>query len=299
MNINFELYKIFYFVGKNLSFSQAAQQLYVSQSAISQSIKLLEEKLESKLFFRHTKQVKLTPEGALLFKHIEQAYNFIKSGEKGIHEIHSLKQGEVHIGASDTICKYYLLPYLKQFHQIYPDIKIHITNRPSPVCVQLLKKGSVDLSVVNLIPDAIYQNMSVREVKKTQDVFIAGKPFFHLQKKEIPLKALEAYPLLMLEKNSTTRRFFEDFIKRHHVSITPEFELGSIDLLINLTKIGLGISFVMMDAIEKELRQNEVFILNIKEKLPQRSIGVLTNNNIPVSIAAQKFMDLLYENKDR
>ncbi|WZL73925.1 LysR family transcriptional regulator [Clostridiaceae bacterium 35-E11] len=297
MNVNFELYKIFYFVGKNLSFSQAAEQLYVSQSAISQSIKLLEEKLGSKLFFRHTKQVKFTPEGALLFKHIEQAFNFIKSGEKGIQEIHSLKQGEVRIGASDTICKYYLLPYFKQFHQMYPDIKIHITNRPSPVCVELLKKGTVDLSVVNLAPNEVYPNMEVREVKKIQDVFITGKSFSYLQNKELPLKALEAYPLLMLEKNSTTRRFFEDFVKKHQVSITPEFELGSIDLLIDLTKIGLGISFVMVDAIKKELLQKEVFILHIKEKLPQRSIGVLTNSNIPVSIATQKFMDLLHQNK--
>src|SRR4051812_23633421 len=110
LDINFEHYKVFYFVAQTLSFSAAANELYVSQSAVSQSIKLLEEKLTCRLFSRHTKQVKLTPEGELLFKHIEQAFNFIKAGERSIIDIHSLKQGEVRIGATDTICKHYLLP---------------------------------------------------------------------------------------------------------------------------------------------------------------------------------------------
>ncbi|TCO75234.1 LysR family transcriptional regulator [Marinisporobacter balticus] len=295
MEINFELYKVFYFVGKYLSFSQAANNLYISQSAVSQSIKLLEEKLNSKLFFRHTKEVKFTVEGELLFKHIEQAFNFIKSGERSVGEIHSLKKGEVRIGASDTICKYYLLPFLKKFHEIYPDIKIHIINRPSPVCAELLKKGSVDMSVINLPHKIVYKNMHFKEIKKIQDVFIAGSSFKNLKGKVLSLKELENYPLLLLEKNSTTRNFFDAFIKKHNVAITPEFELGSIDLLVELTKIGLGISYVMLDAIKDTLEKEKFFILNIKEKPPQRSIGVLHNTNIPIPIATQKFIDLLYD----
>ncbi|QEK13040.1 LysR family transcriptional regulator [Crassaminicella thermophila] len=293
MNVNFELYKVFYYVGKYLSFSQAANKLYISQSAVSQSIKLLEEKLNSKLFYRHTKKVKLTPEGQLLYKHIEQAFNFIQSGERSIQQIHSLKQGEVRIGASDTICKYYLLPFFKKFHEMYPDIKIHVTNRPSPVCAELLKKGSVDISVINLPYKMVYKNMTFHEIKKIQDVFIAGKKFLHLKNKVLHLKDLEQYPLLSLQKNSTTRNFLDAFMREHNVDIAPEFELGSIDLLIELTKIGLGISFVMLDAIQESVEKEEVFILNIKEKAPKRSIGVLINKKIPVPIAAQKFIDLL------
>lgn len=293
MEINFELYKVFYFVGKYLSFSKAANNLYISQSAVSQSIKLLEEKLDSKLFFRHTKEVKFTVEGELLFKHIEQAFNFIKSGERSVGEIHSLKSGEVKIGASDTICKYYLIPFLKKFHEIYPDIKIRIINRPSPICTELLKKGSVDISVINLPHESIHKNMHFRQIKKIQDVFIAGNNFKQIKNKELSLKELENYPLLLLEKNSTTRNFLDAFLKKHNVDITPEFELGSIDLLIELTKIGLGISYVMLDAVQDALETEKVFILNIKEKPLQRSIGVIHNINIPIPIAAQKFIDLL------
>ncbi|HHY91249.1 MAG TPA: LysR family transcriptional regulator [Clostridiales bacterium] len=292
MDVNFELYKVFYYVAKYLSFSAAASALYISQSAVSQSIKLLEKQLNSTLFFRHTKLVQLTPEGKLLFQHIEQAFHLIKAGEKSIQEIHSLQKGEVKIGASDTICKYYLLPYLKAFHQMYPDIQIRITNRPSPVCVELLKKGAVDISVVNLLPNALYEKIQVKEMKKIQDVLIAGKPFEHLRHHPISIRELEKYPLLLLEKNSTTRRIFEDFAQQHGATIAPEFELGSMDLLIQLTRIGLGISFVMLDAIEKELLNQEIFILKIKEELPQRSIGVLTNSTVPLSIAAQKFIEL-------
>ncbi|MCT4621775.1 MAG: LysR family transcriptional regulator [Marinisporobacter sp.] len=293
MNINFELYKVFYYVAKYLSFSRAAHELYISQSAVSQSIKLLEEKLNSKLFLRHTKRVNLTSEGDLLFKHIEQAFNFIKSGERSLEETHSLEKGTVKIGASDTICKYYLLPYFKKFHEMYPQIKIHVTNRPSPICAELLKKGNVDISIINLPFQKTYTDLSYKEIKEVQDVFIGGENFKSLQGKILSLKDLENYPFLSLQKNSTTRSFFEDFIKKHEVNITPEFELGSIDLLIELTKIGLGISFVMLDSIKEALNKEEIFILNIKEKPPKRSIGVLTHKKIPMPIAAQKFINLL------
>ncbi len=113
MDINFELYKVFYFVSKTLSFSEASSKLFISQSAVSQSIKTLEEKIGCQLFFRNTKRVRLTREGDILFKHVEQAYNFIKAGERTLEEMHSLEQGDIRIGASDTICKYYLMPYLK------------------------------------------------------------------------------------------------------------------------------------------------------------------------------------------
>lgn len=200
MNINFELYKVFYFVAKTLSFSEAAHHLYISQSAVSQSIQLLEGKMDTKLFFRHSKMVKLTSEGEVLFKHIEQAFNFIKSGERSIRDMHSLKQGEVRIGASDTISKYYLLPYFKKFHQTYPNIKIHVVNRPSPICTELLTKGYIDIAIVSLSSHYSYTNLQVIRTKKIQDVFIAGSPFLHLKNKKIALKELSSYPCCYLKK---------------------------------------------------------------------------------------------------
>lgn len=292
MDINFELYKVFYYVAKNLSFSDASQELHISQSAVSQSVKLLEEKINCRLFIRNTKQVKLTQEGETLFRHIEQAYNLIRAGERSIEEIHSLQQGEVRIGASDTICKYYLLPYLKKFNRLYPNIRIKVTNRTSPRCIELLKKGSVDVAVVNM-PETVEKTMRVDKVKTIHDVFIAGPNFAHLQRKKISLQELAQYPVLMLEKNTTTRNFIDTFLESKGVKIIPEVELGSVDLLVEMAKIGLGISLVVKEYIEKELSGSEVFMLNLREKIPARKLGVLTNNNIPLSVAAQKFVALL------
>jgi len=293
MDINFELYKVFYHVAKNLSFSEASGRLFVSQSAVSQAVKTLEKKIGCQLFVRNTKLVKLTEEGELLFKHIEQAFNFIKAGERSVNEVYLLKSGEVRIAASDTICKYYLLPCFEIFNRQYPNIKIRVTNRTSPQCIQLLKNGSVDLAVANLPEKEPDKNLTVTKIKKIQDVFIAGKNFSNLKKRPLPLNELGRYPLLMLEKNTTTRDFIDEFLEKKGVSLAPEIELESVDLLIEMAKIGLGISFVARDYIEKELASGDVFILNIKEKIPARSLGIVTNNRIPLPITAQKFIDLL------
>jgi len=292
MDVNFELYKVFYFAAKTLNFSKAAEKLFVSQSAVSQSIKLLEERLNTKLFFRYAKNMKLTSEGEALFKHIEQAFNFIKSGERALYEIGNLLQGEIHIGASDTICKYFLLPYFKKFHEAYPDIKIHITNRPSPICVDLLKSGSIDIAVVNLSNRYKYENLNVVPVKAIQDVFISGEKFCDLKNRTVTLRELEKYPVLSLEKNSTTRAYFDELIKKNDIRISPEFELDSIDLLVEMTKIGLGISFVIEDAIQEEVRNGTIFKLNIKENIPSRRIGVVTNSRLPLTPAGKEFIKL-------
>ena len=138
MDINYELYKVFYYVGKTLSFSEASKELFISQSAVSQSIKVLEKRLNQTLFIRSTKRVKLTKEGEMLFKHIEPAINLINRGESQIMEAGTLNGGQLRIGASDTICRYYLVPFLNDFHQKYPKVHIKVTNGTSLQCVELL-----------------------------------------------------------------------------------------------------------------------------------------------------------------
>ena len=138
MDINYELYKVFYHVANTLSFSEASKQLFISQSAVSQSIKVLEKKLNQHLFIRSTKRVQLTPEGEILLKHIEPAMNLIKQGENQLLEANTLNGGQLRIGASDTICRYYLIPYLKEFHRKYPNVHIKVTNQTSIACAKLL-----------------------------------------------------------------------------------------------------------------------------------------------------------------
>lgn len=293
MDVNFELYKVFYHVAKYKSFSEAASRLYISQSAVSQSIKLLEQKLNCRLFIRNTKNIKLTKEGEKLFIPIEQAVNLIMAGERTIDDIHNLKEGEVRIGASDTICRHYLLPYIEEFNNIYPYIKIHITNRTSPVCTKLLQKGDVDLALINILDDYDYKGFDVKKLREVNDVFIAGSKFSELSNRKVSLKELSQYPLLSLEKNTNTRRFFDELFESNGLYTKPEIELSSVDFLIDMAKIGIGISCVPRLAAMEEIRLGGLFIIDISETIPKRHLGLITIKNMPLPIAAKKFIDIL------
>jgi len=297
METNFELYKVFYYVAKHLSFSDASTELRISQSAVSQSIKSLEETLHCRLFIRSTKQVRLSQEGDLLFQHIEQAFNLIGSGERSLQELQALKQGEMRIGASDTICKYHLLPYFQQFNQLYPEIKIKVSNRTSPVCIDLVKKGTVDLSVVNLPREGheLNKNLQVTSLQTIHDVFVAGPAFAALAGRKVSLTELETYPLLLLERNSVTRDYFEELLHKNKVKLVPEFEVGSIDLLVDLVKIGLGISYIAKEYVSAQLAAGELFVVEVDAEIPSRELGIVTPANLPVPRAAKKFIELLQQ----
>ena len=297
METNLELYKVFYYVAKHLSFSDASLDLRISQSAVSQSIKSLEDALKCRLFIRSTKQVRLTQEGEILFTHIEQAYNLIWAGERNLQDLQALKQGEIRIGASDTICKYHLLPYFQAFNRLYPEIKIKVTNRTSPVCMELVRKGAVDVGVVN-IPRPNYEagrQLQVTALQSIQDSFVAGASYAHLAEEKVPLQQLRQYPLLLLERNSVTRDYFEELISRHNVRLVPEFELGSIDLLVDLVRIGMGLSFIAKEYVQTHLAKGELFIVPVDVEMPVRHWGVVTSASIPVPRAAKKFIELLEE----
>ena len=177
MDINYELYKVFFYVAKTLSFSEASKKLFISQSAVSQSIKALEKKLNQTLFIRSTKRVKLTPEGEVLFKHIEPAINLIMRGENQILDTNAMNGGQLCIGASDTICRYYLVPYLKAFHEHFPNIHIKVMNATSAQCVDLLENEMVDFIVTNFPNPRMNTVRNVRKVREFHDIFIANENF--------------------------------------------------------------------------------------------------------------------------
>ncbi len=206
--------------------------------------------------------------------------------------MNSLVSGEIKIGASDTICKYYLIPYFKIFNEKYPGIKIKVTNRTSAKCIELLKNGSVDFSVVNVPSTKESPQLEFRDTRAVQDVFIAGSSYAHLKNKELSLKDLEKLPLLVLEKNTITREYFDSMLKSYDVEINPDVELGSIDVLVDMARIGLGIAFVP-DFCVKTAAEGDIFKLDIKEEFPQRHMGVVTHKNIPLSVAASKFLEML------
>ena len=243
MDINYELYKVFYHVAKSLSFSEAAEALFISQSAVSQSIKTLEKRLNQPLFIRSTKRVALTKEGELLLKHIEPAINLITRGENQLCA--DPKSGiQLRIGASDTICRYYLVPYLNAFHLKYPNIHIKVSNGTSIQCAKMLERNEVDVIVTNSPNSALNDLMDIIPVKEFRDVFIAKKDTFPLYDRPISFQELLKYPILMLEKRSTTSMYLHNLFLENSLDLVPAIELASNDLLIDLARIGLGIAFV-------------------------------------------------------
>lgn len=288
MDINYELYKVFYYVADTLSFSEASKRLFISQSAVSQSIKTLEKKMNQTLFIRSTKKVQLTPEGEILLRHIEPAINLIKRGEAQIIEAASSTGGQIRIGASDTICRYFLIPYLERFHKEFPNAHIKVTNATSIKCVDLLESGQVDLIVTNY-PNAYLGNMaSTKLIKNFHDVFIANQSFASLKDRTVSLQELLKYPIMMLDKKSTTSEFLHSLFQQHQLDLVPEIELNSNDLLIDLAKIGLGIAFVPDFCIAEHAV--DIFVVDTEEALPPRHLALSFNEQIPLSHVTREFM---------
>ncbi|MBE5973592.1 LysR family transcriptional regulator [Lacrimispora sp.] len=291
MDINYELYKVFYHVAATLSFSEASKQLFISQSAVSQSVKVLEKKLNQTLFIRSTKKVQLTPEGEILLKHIEPAINLIQKGENQLLEANTLNGGQLRIGASDTICRYFLVPYLNRFHKAYPNVHIKVTNQTSIECAHLLANGQVDFIITNYPNSGLLSSQKFRVINEFSDVFVANQEYFPLKGETVNLQKLQTFPILMLDRKSTTSEFLHHMFQKEQLDLVPEIELSSNDLLIDLARIGLGIAFVPDFCIPNNDR--DLFQVKLTEKLPRRQMVVAYNENIPVSQASRQFMDML------
>lgn len=290
MDISYELYKVFYYVAVSLSFSEASRKLYISQSAVSQSIKALEKKLNQTLFIRSTKKVQLTPEGEILLRHVEPAINLIRRGEAQILEASTMNGGQIRIGASDTICRYFLVPYLNRFHKEYPNIHIKVTNQTSVKCVDLLENGSVDLIFTNYPNSRLDHSFRIRFLAEFHDLFIASRKYYgELEHQVLSFQELLDYPILMLDRKSTTSEFLHSMFQQHQLDLVPEIELGSNDLLLDLASIGLGIAFVPDFCLSQRLQ--ELFPIALKSELPSRKLAIVHSERIPVSNAVLQFMN--------
>ncbi|WNQ14333.1 LysR family transcriptional regulator [Paenibacillus aurantius] len=294
---NLEWYRAFYFTAKTGSLTKAAEELFITQPAVTHAIKQLEFKLGGQLFFRTPKGVKLTSEGEVLYRYIDQAFTFIQTGETKLAELRELKNGEVRIGAGDTLCKYYLLRYLEAFHKAYPSIRIQVTNRTSSETVSLLKQGKIDFGLINLPLED--KRLTVQESLPLQDCFVAGEKYKHLAAKSLPLQTLARYPLLLLEKGSGTRSYLDAFALEQGIELEPEIELGSIDLLTEFARTGFGIACVVRNFAEEELARGDLYEIRLTEPIPPRPIGIATLNNVPLSPAPARLVEMMLKDSGR
>lgn len=289
MSIKLDLYKIFCEVAKCGSFSKAAKSLYMTQPAISQAIMQLESNLEVRLFTRTPRGVVLTNEGEILFEYVNSGINLIDVGEKKVMESKNLMAGELRIGVGDTISRYFLLPFLEEFHSNYPNIKLKIINRTTLELCDLLKSGEIDIAICNLpIKDSSLEIIKLIDI---QDIFVCGEKY--KDKISIPLNfnELAEFPLILLEPKTNSRRYVEKYILSKGVKIEPEIELGSHDLLLEFAKINLGISCVVREFSKEYLEAKSVYEINLVEEVPKRSIGVCFLKTVSLSPAATRFIE--------
>lgn len=288
---NLDLYRIFNTVSRCKSFSEAARELYMTQSAVSQAIFKLEKELEIQLFHRTPRGIELTNEGKLLQEHVHSALAIIDVAEDKLLEFKRLKTGELRIAVGDTISRYYLLPYLEEFHFKYPGLKLTIINGTTSEICTFIKSGQADLGICNLpIND---DQLEIIPCKEIQDIFVCGEKYKRLAEHTISYEELMKLPLIFLEKNSNSRMYVENFFKKQGLQISPSFELGSYDLLLEFTKINLGIACVIKEFSKRYLDKGELYELRLEKDIPKRSIGICYLKNVPLSHAAKRFVKRL------
>ena len=288
-----ELYRVFYHVARHGSISEAARQLFASQPAVSQSIRHLEDHLGTKLFARGSRGVSLTAEGSVLYDYVQRGYNTFLSGERALRDVLTLQSGEVRIGGSDTLCKHVLLPVLRRFMSDHPQIKIRVTNRTTPESLELLRRQEVDMALVHLPMSS--EEFNLTPIRQITDCFVAGERFREALSEPLHLSELTRLPLLVLERGTNTREALDDWAARQGVVLTPEAELGSVDLLVEFARIGLGVAYVVRDFVEHDLSEGELFEAKLVDPPPGRTVGLATNAAMPLSRAAQEFMQMVID----
>ena len=291
MAVKLELYRVFRAVAEKGSISAAAQELFISQPAVSQSIRQLEEQLHLRLFSRSSRGVVLTHEGQLLLEYVRRGLGLLESGEEKLSQVRELLAGELTIGASDTVTKTYLLPKLEAFHKAYPDIRIRILNGTTKMVLDLLHAGQVDVAFASESQDeSVY---AVRHCLDTHMVFVASPEYPCDFDRAYTAEEMAAFPLILLERKASSRLYLERCFREHGLEIEPEIELGSHNLLISLARIGLGVACVTEEFALSGLSRGVIRKLRTDFEIPPRAVVMCTLRGVSPTPAAERFMDFI------
>lgn len=296
MNIDFELYRIFYVVASHCNITKASEELSISQPAISKSIKNLEEQLGGQLFVRTKRGVVLTEEGKEFYNYIKQAIEYINNAENKFTDLINLETGCIKIGISTTLTKEFLLPYLEEFHSLYPKIDIQIITNLTSDLMPKLKNGLIDIVILNLNDKNYGNDIDIIKCRKINDCFVVNNKYKDLTLKEVSIKDLNNYPLILQAKGSNTREFLDNIARENGVVLKPNIELASYSLVVEFSKIGLGIGYVTKEYIKEEIKNKELYELKLKEKIPSRYIGIaLSKNHVP-NFSTKRLIEIIKKN---
>lgn len=295
MYISYDHYRIFYYVAKFRSFTKAANALRNNQPNVTRTIKNLEGELGCKLFVRSNRSVALTPEGERLYEHISIAFQHIESAERELLLNKGLQNGSISIGASEVALHCFLLPVLKQFREMYPGVRICVSNYSTPQAMEALKEGLIDFAVVTT-PVDVPNFAKKTALKEIQEVAVCGPAYSFLAKEQLSVKALSEYPLVGLGVQTKTYSFYMDWFAKHGMILTPDIEAATADMILPMVKNDLGIGFVPEEFLKNESEKTGIYRLNMKEEIPRRSICLVNSSKHILNIAARKLEKMILEN---
>ncbi|MDL2271848.1 LysR family transcriptional regulator [Desulfovibrio sp. OttesenSCG-928-I05] len=292
MRLDLELYKAFYHVARAGNLTHAAQDLHISQPALTKRIQQMEEQLGCRLFVRQSKGMALTPEGKELLPYAVNACETITAGELKVRALLSLEYGEVKIGASDLIMQQFLVPSLASFHANHPRLKVQTHAAQALYLLEDIRRERIDLAVVmQPLPPETEAEFSVRAIGQVQDIFVASTAFEHLRGRGISWAELTAQPIISLGKDTATRRFQDVFFAEQGFSISPILELSNTVLIIPCVEQGVGVGIIIRDFARDSLATGRIFALETPAPIPPRIVSVVTSKIASLSKAAQAFLD--------
>ena len=290
MAVKLELYRVFKEVAETGNISLAAKNLYISQSAVSQSIKQLETALQARLFARSPRGVSLTWEGQMLYQYVRSALGLLATGEDKLSQAQQLLLGTLTIGASDTVTSFFLTPFLETFHRQHPGIRLKIVSGRSAKVLSMLKSGAVDIAFASSPSDS---SLATWSCFATHAIFVAGSgygcDFDHVYTRQ----EIADFPLILLERKASSRVFLEQYFLQSGITLTPEIELSSRSLLVSLAKIGLGVAGVTREFVQDALDSGEIRQLRTDFTIPARSVDMCTLREVSPTAAASAFMEMI------
>ena len=291
MNQNLSSYRIFYTVANAGNISKAAKELYISQPAISKSIQKLEESLECKLFSRSSRGVTLTDEGALLYSHVKEAFETLTQGEEQLKRSIELGVGHIRIGVSSTLCKFMLLPYLKEFIRRNPHISISISCQSTNETLKLLDNNKIDIGLIG--KPAVMKNIEFDYLDNIEDIFVANKEYLdNLKKRGVAAdEILENSTLMLLDKNNMTRKYIDDYLQNNQIEVEESIDISNMDLLIDFAKIGVGVACVIRNFVKEELEEGSLIEVPLGFPIHEREVGFAYKSNTKSSKSLEAFID--------
>lgn len=302
MEQNLNLYHIFFTVARCRNISGAARKLYISQPAISKAISRLEQNLNTTLFIRSSRGVKLTETGEILYRQVESAFSAISQGEEQLKKMQELGMGHLSIGVSNTLCKYVLLPYLSRFTQKNPHIQISIYCQSSYQTMQALESGTVDIGLIG--ENDRMEKFAFLPVREIRDTFVCTTRYLDHLRERTSLPSLPDGPciiahstLMLLDKDNITRQYMEKYLLAEKITAAQTLEVTSMDLLIDFAKIDLGVACVIRNFVEEELNDGRLIELSMPFAVLPRNVGFATLKNCAATFALNQFLVFLEQEK--